>query len=176
MLWFSVFFFLFFFDQSNLSLAVEMYFQWTHFDSGSCLRGLPVLQLSAQFISWTNCCLSPAAWQTFKTLKRGLEEDMLRWAALSKNHFQGRRNVYRSNRNIIVPLKKENCLSLSPLGEHDFTRFFLWFWRITPFYFLPCSQGTDTKQSVAICYYENRSMTCSSDLTIPGMKKAQLHH
>lgn len=110
-----------------------MYFQWTHFDSGSCLRGLPVLQLSAQFISWTNCCLSPAAWQTFKTLKRGLEEDMLRWAALSKNHFQGRRNVNRSNRNIIVPLKKENCLSLSPLGEHDFTRFFCGFEGLLPF-------------------------------------------
>lgn len=58
---FLYFSFFLFFDQSNLSLAVEMYFQWTHFDSGSCLRGLPVLQLSAQFISWTNCCLSPAA-------------------------------------------------------------------------------------------------------------------
>lgn len=62
--------FLSFFDQSNLSPSVEMYFQWTHFDSESCLQGLPVLQPSAQFIYSTNCCLSPAAWQTFKTLKK----------------------------------------------------------------------------------------------------------
>lgn len=60
-LWCDFLYFPFFFlDPSNLSPSVEMYFQWTHFDSESCLQGLPVLQPSAQFIYWTNCCLSPA--------------------------------------------------------------------------------------------------------------------
>lgn len=66
--------FLSFFDQSNLSPSVEMYFQWTHFDSESCLQGLPVLQPSAQFTTGpiAACLLLPD-----KPLKR-LKKDWWR--------------------------------------------------------------------------------------------------